>query len=150
MPGHGATTFIQINKEKTTLKDEGVRLDHLGLYGVGLGRPNESHETVQVTCTLEVPRWGEARRPVPTAASVAAAELGPYQGKVIRAPAGNAVERNERVFYALLALMLCKTPSVPQRCLNCAEARSPQTALALAGKLSPALSTRTRRFARHS
>ena len=55
VPGHGTTTFIQINKEKTTLIDKGVRLDLLGLYGVGLGRPNESHETVQVTCTLEVP-----------------------------------------------------------------------------------------------
>ena len=74
----GTTTFIQKeSKEKTTLKDEGVRLDLLGLYGAGLGRPNESCETVQVTCTLEVPRWSESRRPVPTAASVAAAELGP-------------------------------------------------------------------------
>ena len=36
--------------------------------------------------------------------------------------------------------MLYKTPSAPQRCLNCAEVRSPLTALALAGKLSPALS----------
>ena len=44
--GHGATTFIQINEEKTTLKDKGVRLDLLGLYGVGLGGPKESHETV--------------------------------------------------------------------------------------------------------
>ena len=26
LPGHGATTFIQINKEKTTLKDKGVFL----------------------------------------------------------------------------------------------------------------------------
>ena len=52
------------NNEKTTLKDEGVRLDLLGLYGVGLGRPNESRETVQVTCTLEVPRW--ASRDVPS------------------------------------------------------------------------------------
>ena len=42
-------------QEKTTLKDKGVRLDLLGLYGVGLGRPNESRETVQVTCTLVVP-----------------------------------------------------------------------------------------------
>ena len=55
--GHGATTFIQITKEKTTLIDKGVRLDLLGLYGAGLGRLNESHETVQVTCTLVVP-WG--------------------------------------------------------------------------------------------
>ena len=43
------------SKEKTTLKDKGVRLDLLGLYGVGLGRQKESHETVQVTCTLVVP-----------------------------------------------------------------------------------------------
>ena len=42
-------------QEKTTLKDKGVRLDLLGLYGVGLGRPNESRETVQVTYTLVVP-----------------------------------------------------------------------------------------------
>ena len=70
----------------------------MGLYGLGLGRPTEPHETVQVTGTLEVPRWGESRRPVPTAASVAAAELGPSQGEVIQAPAGNAVERNEWVF----------------------------------------------------
>jgi len=91
LPGHGATTFIQINKGKTTLKDEGVRLDLLGLYGMGLGRPNESHETVQVTCTLEVPRWGDPRRLVPTAASVAAAAPRPCQGEVIRAPAGNAL-----------------------------------------------------------
>ena len=79
------------SKEKTTLKDEGVRLDLLGLYGAGLGRPNESRETVQVTCTLEVPRWGDPRRPVPTAVSVAAVELGPCQGEVIPAPAGNAL-----------------------------------------------------------
>ena len=71
----------------------------MGLYGAGLSRPNESRETVQVTCTLEVPLWGESRRPVPTAASVAAVELG-----------------------------LCQA----------------------AGELSPALLTRTRRFARHS
>ena len=37
--GHGATTSTQINKEKTTLIDKGVRLDLLGLYGVGLGGP---------------------------------------------------------------------------------------------------------------
>ena len=43
------------NQEKTTLKDKGVRLDLLGLYGAGLGRPNESRETVKVTCTLEGP-----------------------------------------------------------------------------------------------
>ena len=42
-------------QEKTTLKDKGVSLDLLGLYGMGLGRPNESRETVQVTCTLVVP-----------------------------------------------------------------------------------------------
>ena len=36
--------------------------------------------------------------------------------------------------------MLYKTPSAPQQCANCAEVRSPRTALALAGKLSPALS----------
>ena len=41
---------------------------------------------------------GRVTTSVPTAASVAAPELGPYQGEVIRAPAGNAVERNERVF----------------------------------------------------
>ena len=33
----------------------------------------------------------EPRRPVPTAASVAAVELGPCQGEVIRAPAGNTL-----------------------------------------------------------
>ena len=63
LPGHGATTFIQKkSKEQTTLKNKGVRLDLLGLYGVGPGRPNGSRETEQVTCTLEVPRWGESRR----------------------------------------------------------------------------------------
>ena len=63
LPGLDATTFIQNKrKEKTTLKDEGVRLDLLGLYGVGPGRPNGSRETEQVTCTLEVTRWGESRR----------------------------------------------------------------------------------------
>ena len=108
LPGHGATTFIQINQEKTTLKDKGVRLDLLGLYGVGLGRPNESHETLQVTCTLEVPRWGDPRRLVPTAASVTAVELGPSQGEVIRAPAGNALRGTNGSFYALLELMLCR------------------------------------------
>ena len=34
--------------------------------------PKELHETVQVTSTLVVPRWGDPRRLVPTAASVAA------------------------------------------------------------------------------
>ena len=71
----------------TTLKDKGVRLDLLGLYGVGLGRPNESRETVQVTCTLEVPRWGESRRPVPMAASVVAVELGLCQAAGELSPA---------------------------------------------------------------
>ena len=52
----------------------------------------KSHETVQVTCTLEVPRWGDPRRPVPTAASVAAVEPRLCQGEMIRAPAGNALK----------------------------------------------------------
>ena len=65
LPGHGATTFTQINKEKTTLIDKGVRLDLLGLYGVGPGRPNESHETVQATFTLVVPRWASHDVPSP-------------------------------------------------------------------------------------
>ena len=82
---------------------------------------------LQVTCTLEVPRWGDPRRPVPTAASVAAVELGPCQGEVIRAPAGNALRGTNGSFIALLELMLCKNPSVPQRYSNCAEARSPRT-----------------------
>ena len=83
--------FHTINKEQTTLIDKGARLDLLGLYGVELGRPKESHETVQVTCTPEVPRWGDPRRLVSTAASVAAAAPRPCQGEVIRAPAGNAL-----------------------------------------------------------
>ena len=56
----GATTFIQKpkrNTRKDPLTDKGVRLDLLGLYDTGLGRSNGSRETVQVTCTLEVPRW---------------------------------------------------------------------------------------------
>ena len=54
--------FKQKEKNKTTLKDKGVRLDLVGLYGAGPGRPNGSRETEQVTCTLEVHRWGESRR----------------------------------------------------------------------------------------
>ena len=91
LPGHGTTTYTQINNEKTTLIDKGVRLDVLGLYGVELGRPKESHETVQATFTLVVPRWVDPRRPVPTATSAAAVEHRPCQGEVIRAPAGNAL-----------------------------------------------------------
>ena len=34
------------SKEKTTLIDKGVRLDLLGLYGVGLGGLKESHKTI--------------------------------------------------------------------------------------------------------
>jgi len=33
-------------KEKDPLTDKEVRLDHLGLYDVGPGRPNRSRETV--------------------------------------------------------------------------------------------------------
>ena len=87
------------SKEKTTLIDKGVRLDPWVFISWSLVDRKSSHKTVQVTCTLVVPRWGESRRPVPTAASVAAVELGPCQA---------------------------------------------------AGELSPALPTRTRRFARHS
>ena len=43
------TTFIQKPKRNTSkdpLTDKEVRLDHLGLYGTGPGRPNGSRETV--------------------------------------------------------------------------------------------------------
>ena len=39
-------TFIQKPKRKDPLTDKGVRLDLLGLYDTGPGRPNGSHETV--------------------------------------------------------------------------------------------------------
>ena len=91
LTGLGATTFTQINKEKTTLIDKGVRLDPWVFISWSLVDRKSSHETVQVTCTLEMPRWGDPRRPVPTAASVAAVEPRPCQGEVIRAPAGNAL-----------------------------------------------------------
>ena len=54
LPGHGATTFIQINKEKATLKDKGVRLDLLGLYGVGLVTSNllQIHKALIVSFNL--------------------------------------------------------------------------------------------------
>ena len=87
-----------------------------------LGGPKESHETVQATFTLVVPRWGYPRRPVSTATSVAADEHRPCQGEVIRAPAGNALRGTNGSFIVLLELMLCKNPSVPQRYSNCAEA----------------------------
>ena len=89
--GLGATTFTQRNKEKTTLIDKGVRLDLLDLYGVGLGGTKESQETVAGYLHPRGASMGESRRPVPTADSVAAVELGPCQGEVIRAPAGNAL-----------------------------------------------------------
>ena len=79
------------SKEKTTLKDKGVRLDPWVFISWSLVDRKSSHETVQVTCTLEVPRWGDPRRPVPTAASVAAVEPRLCQGEMIRAPAGNAL-----------------------------------------------------------
>ena len=60
MPGHGATTFIQINKEKTTLIDKGFRLDLWVFISWSLVDRKSSHETVQVTCTLVVPRLGES------------------------------------------------------------------------------------------
>ena len=40
------TTFIQKPKRKRPLTDKEVRLDHLGLYDAGPGRPNGSRETV--------------------------------------------------------------------------------------------------------
>ena len=82
---------------------------------------------MQVTSTLVVPRWGDPRRPVPTAASVAAVEPRPCQGEVIRAPASNALRGTNGFLCSLRVDALCKDPSVPQRCLNCPEARSPQT-----------------------
>ena len=91
-----------------------------------LGGPKESNETMQATFTLVVPRWGDPRRSVPTAASVAAVELRPCQAAGRFGPQPATPKRNERVF-ALLELMLCKNPSVPQLCSNCPEARSPQT-----------------------
>ena len=77
--------------EKTTLKDKGVRLDPWVFISWSLVDRKSSHKTVQVTCTLEVPRWGDPRRPVPTAASIATVEPRPCQGEVIRAPASNAL-----------------------------------------------------------
>ena len=48
-------------------------------------------------------------------------------GRVIRAPAGNALRGTNGSLCSLRVDALCKNPSVLQRCSNCSEARSPQT-----------------------
>ena len=130
--------FHTNNQRMTPSKTRG-QTGPVGLHNVGLGGPKESHETVQATFTLVVPRWGDPQRPVPTAASIAAVSPGLARRPGVSGPSRQRVERNKRVS-ALLELMLCKNPFIPQRYSNCAEARSPRTVwrwLASSLRLSP-------------
>ena len=83
---------------------------------------------------------GKSRRLFPTAARIAAPDLGLAKARRSGPRPATRLRGRNGSFNALLELMLYKTPSAPQRCANCAEVRSPLTALAMAGKLSPALS----------
>ena len=70
----GATTFIQKQRNGHSQRRE-WQTGSVDLYNAGPGRPNGSRETVAGYLPPSV--VGESRRPVPTAASVAAPDPGP-------------------------------------------------------------------------
>ena len=120
---------MQRNKGKTPGKTRG-RLDLLGLY---------NHEAVK---TAKAPRGragylhlrGDSLgRPSTSRPHGSWRDRGSAQassgGLVVRAQP-TTPQRNERAF-ALLELMLCSSPPVPQRCSDCPEARSPRTIMPL-------------------